>query len=73
MHSKTDELSEEGSSEPSAHQLSVAATECALVQTLSHHSASKLVVLQLQVGRSLGIRVYQCLNSNMYHIIQKAL
>lgn len=63
MYSEANELSEEGSSKSSSDKLSVASSERTLVQTLTHHPASKLVMFQLQIRRPLGVGVNQGLSN----------
>lgn len=62
MHPQSDQLRQEGAGEPRLHQLPIRSPQGTLVQTLAHHPARKLKVLQLEIGRPVGIRMDQCLS-----------
>uniref|UniRef100_A0A182QXN5 Uncharacterized protein n=1 Tax=Anopheles farauti TaxID=69004 RepID=A0A182QXN5_9DIPT len=59
VDAQADQLRQEGAGEPRPHQLPIRSTERRLVQTLADHLARELEVLQLQMGRSVRVRVDQ--------------
>ena len=58
VHPQADDLGQEGAREASADQLLVGPAQRRLVQALPHHAPRKLVHLQAQVGRPVGVWVH---------------
>lgn len=58
VHPKTNDLRQEGTCKPCSDQLFVGPTQCGLVQALPYNTTRKLIHLQTQMGRAVGIWVY---------------